>query len=70
MDKALEDLVRHRAAGRCEYCQFPRPPFHIEHVIARKHGGPTNESNLALACVAATSIRGQTSRDSIRRTGN
>jgi hypothetical protein len=25
-------------------------PLHIEHIIARKHGGTSNLSNLALAC--------------------
>jgi HNH endonuclease len=46
--------VRSRAAGRCEYCRIPetafRRPFHIEHVIARQHGGLTELDNLALAC--------------------
>jgi hypothetical protein len=58
MDRALVDLVRSRAGGRCEYCRFPRPPFHIEHIIARKHGGPTIESNLALACVRCNFHKG------------
>jgi 5-methylcytosine-specific restriction endonuclease McrA len=46
--------VRRRAAGVCEYCRIPehafRRPFHIEHVIARQHGGVTELANLALAC--------------------
>ncbi|MBN1395043.1 MAG: HNH endonuclease [Pirellulales bacterium] len=28
----------------------PFAPFHIEHVIARQHGGDDDPSNLALAC--------------------
>lgn len=51
-DLAIE--VRRRAAGLCEYCHIPeaafRRAFHIEHVIARQHGGATEIENLALAC--------------------
>jgi hypothetical protein len=50
MDNALEVLVRSRARGVCEYCKFPVPPFHVEHIIARKHGGPDTEENLAWSC--------------------
>jgi hypothetical protein len=58
MDKALEDLVRHRADGCCEYCKFPAAPFHIEHIIARKHGGATTQENLALACARCNFHKG------------
>jgi hypothetical protein len=27
-----------------------RRPFHIEHIVAKQHGGPTELANLALAC--------------------
>jgi hypothetical protein len=43
----LSDAVRRRAGGRCE---FFRRPFHVEHIIARQHGGATEMNNLALAC--------------------
>jgi hypothetical protein len=50
----LFDEVRRRAEHRCEYCRLPqsafRRPFHIEHVVARQHGGRTEIDNLALAC--------------------
>jgi hypothetical protein len=50
----LATEVRSRGAGLCEYCRIPeaafRRPFHIEHVIARQHGGVTELDNLALAC--------------------
>ena len=52
MGTELEDFVRQRAGGRCEYCHDPVPPFHIEHIIARKHGGRTVAENLALSCIA------------------
>ena len=52
--QSLEAKVRRRAVNRCEYCHLPqaafRRPFHIEHIIARQHGGSTSMENLALAC--------------------
>jgi len=56
MDGATRELVRNRAANRCEYCglhqdQSPLAPLHVEHVIARKHGGGDAPDNLALACI-------------------
>ena len=54
MDSALDLAVRQWAAFACEYCRLPqsaaRLRFHIEHVLARQHGGLTGLSNLALAC--------------------
>jgi hypothetical protein len=62
MDPTLEQLVRDRAAGLCEYCQMPepydRPAFEIEHVIARQHGGRTVSGNLALACFTCNKRKG------------
>jgi len=55
MDAALEQLVRRRANGRCEYCRLPQVasgvPFEIGHIIARKHKGRSTASNLALTCI-------------------
>src|ERR1051325_6119960 len=52
--RALEELVRARAANRCEYCQLPqdRHPwrFELDHIIAEQHGGQTLSENLALCC--------------------
>jgi hypothetical protein len=55
MDDALRDLVRQRAANRCEYCliaqehqRFAR--FHVDHIRPTKHRGADALSNLALAC--------------------
>lgn len=54
MDRASSDLVRQRARHRCEYCLLPQHAsalrFHIEHIIARQHGGTNDSANLALAC--------------------
>jgi hypothetical protein len=48
------EAVRQRASYRCEYCRLPQGAFHrgfhIEHIIARQHGGSTNLDNLAFAC--------------------
>lgn len=54
MDEATRNLVRGRAGYCCEYCRLHEDDdaytFHVEHIIARKHGGLDDESNLALAC--------------------
>ncbi len=54
MDAALSQRVRERAGHRCEYCRLAQDHsalrFHIEHVVARQHGGTDDASNLALAC--------------------
>ncbi|MBX3415376.1 MAG: HNH endonuclease [Pirellulales bacterium] len=55
MDQSLRAIVRDRAQETCEYCCLPQAAsrfvnFHIEHVIARQHGGLTQLENLALAC--------------------
>jgi len=58
----LRRLVMKRASGRCEYClihQEDRPETHpIDHVIALKHGGRTEEGNLTLACVSCNNNKG------------
>jgi len=48
-------LVERRAGHRCEYCHIrcqdePFFRFHIDHIIARQHGGGATPDNLALAC--------------------
>jgi hypothetical protein len=54
MDAKLRQFVRHRARNLCEYCRIRQSqeplPFHIEHVIPRKHDGKDVAENLALAC--------------------
>jgi hypothetical protein len=61
-DRATESLVRTRAKGVCEFCHFPEhladTPFQIDHVIAEKHGGQTDPSNLAYACFYCNSYKG------------
>ena len=54
VDARTESIVRSRAEHRCEYCLLPQHAslfrFHVDHVIARQHGGQTLPDNLALAC--------------------
>ena len=54
MDTATRNLVRQRAKNRCEYCLLLQDrselTHHIEHVIAKQHGGSDEAGNLALAC--------------------
>jgi HNH endonuclease len=61
-NRALEDEVRRRAGGRCEYCKFPASaaelPFHIDHIIAEKHEGKTEAENLAWACFSCNLYKG------------
>ncbi|MCC7421069.1 MAG: HNH endonuclease [Planctomycetaceae bacterium] len=48
--------MRLRANHCCEYCRVPSRfdllPFHVEHVISKKHHGRSVLSNLALSCPA------------------
>lgn len=54
VNAALRQLVRKRAGERCEYCRLPQDAvdltFHVEHILARQHGGTDVSENLALAC--------------------
>ena len=55
IDQTLRSLVRVRADDVCEYCRLPQASspfirFHIEHIVARQHGGQSDADNLALAC--------------------
>jgi hypothetical protein len=55
MDDTTRDLVRRRAGRRCEYCLLhedddPLFTFHVEHIVARQHGGTDGPGNLAFSC--------------------
>ena len=62
MNQDLARLVWRRANRRCEYCRLPSSayplPFHVDHVVARQHGGETVEDNLALACLHCNRHKG------------
>jgi hypothetical protein len=62
MNAALIRQVWKRAHDRCEYCQigqeFERITFEIDHIISRKHEGPTVSDNLALSCPHCNVFKG------------
>lgn len=51
---ALRRRVIERASNRCEYCLLPAGiaffPHEVDHIVALKHGGGSNEENLAFTC--------------------
>ena len=73
MDAALTRLVWQRAKHRCEYCQLSQEyddrPFEIDHIISRKHQGPSFASNVALSCFRCNSFKGSdiSGRDRLTR---
>lgn len=58
----LRRFVYQRADGCCEYCRilekFSFLPHQIDHVIPEKHGGPTDATNTALACILCNQHKG------------
>jgi hypothetical protein len=54
MDARTRQLVRQRAGERCEYCRLPGTadewPFHVDHIVARVHGGDDSPRNLSWSC--------------------
>ena len=58
ISRPLAELVTLRATNRCEYCRLSQldqeATFHIDHVVPRAAGGPTEAENLALACVSCS----------------
>ena len=73
MRRALRDLIRQRASGRCEYCRLPEEfselHFHLEHITPRQHGGGDGAGNRALACPECNLRKGPnlTAIDSVSR---
>jgi HNH endonuclease len=62
MDAQLRAQIRQRAENRCEYCRLPDAvqllPFHVEHIVAKQHGGGDDEHNLAWACDRCNAYKG------------
>jgi hypothetical protein len=63
MTPQARELVRSRANHQCEYCRLPQSavpfaPFHIEHIVAKQHGGTDEPDNLALACDRCNAFKG------------
>jgi hypothetical protein len=59
---SFRGLVAERAGARCEYCRLHQEdsfhPHQIDHVISRKHGGTSDESNLAYSCLRCNAWKG------------
>lgn len=63
MDAETRKFVRERANDQCEYCRvrqryYPDFAFHVEHIVAKQHGGSDDRDNLALACHLCNSRKG------------
>jgi hypothetical protein len=63
MDSALRAFVRERAGCRCEYCQLHENDadflsFHVEHIIAKQHGGADDPQTLCFACAECNWAKG------------
>jgi len=70
---SLRAQIRQRAGARCEYCRLPESagsyPFHIEHIIARKHDGSSEPDNLAWSCFLCNVAKGSDIASYDRETG-
>jgi hypothetical protein len=62
MDAATRGFVRKRAGRRCEYCRVHEDdetwPFHLEHIIPKKHDGDDDPENLAWSCQSCNLAKG------------
>ncbi len=74
MTRSLRQLVRERADYRCEYCHLPESaapasPFHLEHVVAKQHGGSDQADNRCWACHRCNLHKGpnRSGRDPLRQ---
>ena len=58
----LRALVAKRAVHRCEYCRIPERfsnfRFQVDHIVSLKHGGTTEQSNLAYTCPLCNGSKG------------
>lgn len=58
----LRRLVETRAHGVCEYCLIHEDDTYlgceVDHIISEKHGGLTEDSNLAYACFFCNRLKG------------
>ena len=58
----LRARVRQRARQRCEYCLIHEDdvllPHEPDHVISCRHGGETDQANLAWACHLCNNLKG------------
>lgn len=59
---ALRREVVERAQGCCEYCLVHSDdrflPYHIDHILAEKHGGKSISKNLCYSCYLCNRYKG------------
>src|SRR5262245_36060661 len=63
MDAGLRAFVRKRAGRRCEYCRLHEDDadflaFHVEHIVAKQHGGTDDPDQLCFACAECNWAKG------------
>lgn len=70
----LRRRVWERAGNCCEYCLLTQTgrlaQFHVDHVVAVKHGGSDTEDNLCLACPKCNGYKGSNIAGLDPQTGN
>lgn len=70
----LRRMVEARAHGLCEYCLIHQDDTffgcEVEHIISQKHGGPSEVTNLAYACLPCNRHKGSDLGSIHRATGN
>lgn len=58
-----KQAVRAKAGDCCEYCRLSQSGsfarFHVDHIIALKHGGTDADDNLCLACPDCNAHKGE-----------
>ncbi|RMG71260.1 MAG: HNH endonuclease [Chloroflexi bacterium] len=58
-----KQTVSKRAGDCCEYCLISQSGrlarFHVDHIIALKHGGTDDDDNLCLACPLCNAHKGE-----------
>ena len=63
MSEAARQQVRRQAGFCCEYCRIQEShltfsAFHLDHVVARQHGGTDAAENLAWSCQECNLLKG------------
>jgi len=62
MNAETRRLVILRAHGRCEYCHRQQDDdyftFHVEHIVAKQHGGTDRLANLCFSCPECNASKG------------
>jgi hypothetical protein len=60
ISQEVRRFVTSRALECCEYCLLPQllHSHHVDHIIARQHGGVEDLENLALCCMTCNLYKG------------